>query len=70
MEYKKGSKQQNFIKVRKAVAEVTGEKDIFTTSEIMEKTNLDYMKCRKYLTSLEELGLIKYSETTKIYMRL
>lgn len=67
MEHNKGSRLENHDKVRNAIE---SSNKTFTIGEIQEKTKLNYVQCKKYLTSWEELGLIKYSETTKIYMRL
>lgn len=41
----------------------------FTIGDIVYATNLNHTQCKKYLTGWCELGLIKYSETTKIYVR-
>ena len=42
----------------------------FTISDIIKITKLNYVQCKNYLTGWEELGLIKFSKSTKIYMRL
>jgi len=67
MENSTGIKKNNFQKVKSAIM---GCDKCFTISDIMQKTNLNYAQCKKYLMGWEELGLIKFSKTTKIYMRL
>ena len=67
MEHKKGSKVENFNKVRKAVEECS---NTFTLTDIQNTTGLNYIQCKKYLTSMVELGFIKYSDSSKIYMRI
>lgn len=44
--------------------------DIFTIEKVRRETGLNYDQCARILKGLEEFELIKYSESTKSYMRL
>jgi len=66
MEHTTGSKVDNMNKVKNAIEKLNAS---FTIGEVIELTNLNHAQCKKYLQGLCEWGIIKYSETTKIYWR-
>ena len=62
------SKTENFLKVQKVVKNL--DSDTFTNHDIVKLTNLNYEQVKKYLQTMVDFEELKYSETTKIYMRL
>ena len=62
------SKTENFEKVRTIVKNL--EQTSFTNHDIVKKTGLNYDQVKKFLQTMIDIGEIKYSETTKIYVRL
>lgn len=61
------SKTQNFELVRDAVRKGSAT---FTNRDIQNATGLCYVLIKKYLQTMIDFGEVRYSETTKIYMRL
>jgi response regulator of citrate/malate metabolism len=66
MEYKPGSKKENMNKVISAIEQFETN---FIINDIISITKLNHYQCKKYLTGCCELGLIKYSNTIKIYIK-
>lgn len=64
---KNKSKTENFELVRKVVKEL--DVDSFTNHDIVKRTNLNYEQVKKFLNTMIDLEELKYSETTKIYVR-
>lgn len=62
------SKTENFELVRKVVNEL--EVNSFTNHDIVKITSLNYEQVKKFLNTMIDLDELKYSETTKIYVRV
>lgn len=62
------TKSYNLELVKKTIEEL--ENDFFTNHDIVKKTNLNYSQVKKYLQTMIDFEELKYSETTKMYMRL
>jgi hypothetical protein len=61
------SKIENLEKVRMTVKKL--DQDFFTNHDIVKKTGLNYNQVKKFLNTMVDMGELKFSETTKIYMR-
>lgn len=62
------NKVENFEMVRKVVREL--EQDSFTNFDIVKITGLNYSQVKKFLQTMIDIGELKYSETTKIYIKM
>ena len=61
-------KTENFEKVRDFVHSL--DKKTVTNYEIQQELGFNYLQANKYLKSLVEINELKYSETSKIYVRV
>jgi len=64
------TKIENFEQVREHVKNL--DHNSFTNTDIVKyfENRLNYEQVKKILASLEELGEVKYLESTKIYVRV
>lgn len=61
------TKIHNFEKVRNIIK--LSERDAFTNYDIVKETGMHYDQVKRILNTLVELGELKYSETSKIYVK-
>lgn len=62
------NKTENYEKVKKAVTKLSS--DTFTNYDIIKITGLNYEQVKKFLNTMVDFEELKYSDTTKIYMRV
>lgn len=62
------NKTENYEKVKQVVENL--ESNTFTNYDIIKITGLNYDQVKKYLNTMVDFEELKYSDTTKIYMRI
>lgn len=62
------NKTDNYEKVKKAVEDLPS--NTFINYDIIKITGLNYDQVKKFLNTMVDFEELKYSDTTKIYMRI
>ena len=68
MKHNKNSRIKNIEKVRTTIKEL--DNNFFSISEIIEKTGLNHEQVKRILHGFEEIGIVKYMESTRVYVRV